>query len=105
MHIIHGNTSAKEVEVQLMSLNVAGLMLSLKGGEIEASNSHKLKKIDAHVSLWHRPALIAFQECGGGWAERHLFLGRVPIHLKANQGLNPLEHFDVVSVGAQTKKS
>ena len=39
----------------------------------------------------------------GWWAERHLFLGRVPIHLKANQGLNPLEHFDVVSVGAHTK--
>ena len=72
MHIMHGNTTSKEVEVQLLSLNVAGLMLSLKGGEIEASNSHKLKEIDAHVSLWHRPALIAFQECGGGWAEMQL---------------------------------
>ena len=66
MHIAHGNTAAKEVEVHLLSLNVAGLMLSLKGGEVEASNGHKLREIDAHLSLWHIPALLALQECGGG---------------------------------------
>ena len=78
VHILHGNTSSC-VAIEVLSLNMRGLMVPLQGAEAEAAprSEQMIVELEAYILLRKRPALIALQECGGGWAEMQVLAERL----------------------------
>ena len=78
MHIMHGNT-APCAAIEVMCLNVRGMMVPLQGGEADDSSRgiKMIEEIEAYILLRRKPALIALQECGGGWAEMRVLVVRL----------------------------